>query len=261
MNIVKITNKIALTSVVLLIYWVFIFVSKEVFGFKVFRENMTEIFSLSILGIFAILFGSLILNIMFNLTAIAENRSKEEKLVTKGSYKKHLALFFSSLVIIFLLLYVGDLATSQKKENYLVSSASDLLVEQKEVINRLSNYSFSREYIERASKDIRLLSKIEEKFPQITVIVRDSIDNKNLLLGFGQYSGLGINEIAEKTDYILSTSSEERTYLNSVFDGHPTKHRFSSNDGKYEIYYPVKTDKGIIVIYLSQYSRYGKLGS
>ena len=260
MNVVKVTNKIALATVVLLMYWVFIFICSSVFGFKVFRENMTEMFLLSILGIFSILSGAIILNIMFNLTAIADGRETEKK-ENGTSGKKAIYIFLSSLVAIFIFLYAGDLATSKKKEKYLVSSADDLLEEQKDIINNLSNYSFSRDYIERASQEIKVLSKVEEKFPKVTVIARDSLRGKPLLLGFTSYTRLGKDEEALKADYILSTSSEERQYLNSIFDGSNSTHRFSSNDGKYEIYYPVKTANGQIVIHLSQHSRYGKIGS
>ena len=260
MNVIKITNTIALATVALLMYWVFIFICSSVFGFKVFRENMTEMFLLSILGIFAILSGAIILNIMFNLTAIADGRDIEKR-GNIPKRKKPIYIFLSSLVVIFIFLYAGDLATSKKKEKYLVSSAADLLAEQQDIIGSLSSYSFSREYIESASQDIKVLSKVEEKFPKVTVITRDSLRGKPLLLGFTSYSGLGKDEEALKADYILSTSSEERKYLNSIFDGSTSTHRFSSNDGRYEIYYPVKTENGQIVIHLSQHSRYGKIGS
>ena len=260
MNIVKITNKIAIITVVLLMCWVFIFVSSMVFGFKVFQENMTEIFLLSILGIFAILSGAIILNIMFNLTVIAESHEKESQ-EPKGISKIAITTFVASLAIIFILLYIGDLLTSKQKESYLVLAASDLVKEQKDIIDRLVNYNFSREYIEVASENIKILSKVEEKFPRITVITKDEIDGKQFLLGFSSYSHLGKNEEAKKVDYILSTSSEERKYLYSVLEGKISNYRFSANDGQYEIYYPVRTDKGIIVIHLSQYSRYGKIGS
>jgi hypothetical protein len=259
MNIVKVTNKIALVSVVGLMYWVFIFVCSTVFGFKVFRENMTEMFLLSILGIFAILSGSIILNIMFNLTAIAEGRTNIDR-KAKNSYRP-LVLFVGSLLIIFVLLYAGDIATTKKKEAYLVSSASDLVSEQNETISRLSNYSFSREFLESASQDIKILSKVEEKFPSITVIVQDNIKGKKYLLGFGGYFRLSDDNEPQKANYILSTSSEERKYLNSVFSEKNTNHWFSSNDGKYEMYFPVETENGRIVLHLSERSRYGKIGS
>ncbi|OMH39149.1 hypothetical protein [Motiliproteus sp. MSK22-1] len=260
MNIVKITNKIALVTVFLLMYWVFIFICSTVFGFKVFRENMTEMFLLSIFGIFSILAGAIVLNIMFNLTAIAEKGGTAE-IQSKTHYKIVTSCFLGSLLVIFTLLYTGDFLTSKQKEKYLVSSAADLLEEQSEIISRLSAFSFSREYIQKTSQDIKVLSRVEEKFPRVTVIARDRLDGKPLLLGFSNYSGLGKNEEALKENYILSTSSEERKYLHSVFDGDVTDYHFSSNDGRYEVYYPVTTDNGTVVIHLSQHSRYGKIGS
>ena len=81
MNIVKITNKIAIITVVLLMYWVFIFVSSMVFGFKVFQENMTEMFLLSILGIFAILSGAIILNITYSHVIMNTNSHASSSLL------------------------------------------------------------------------------------------------------------------------------------------------------------------------------------
>lgn len=259
MNIVKVTNRIALVSVVGLMYWVFIFVCSTVFGFKVFRENMTEMFLLSILGIFAILSGSIILNIMFNLTAIAEGKRNID--TKKSNAARPVAIFIGSLLVIFLGLYFGDMATTNKKEKYLVSSASDLVAEQSDVMSRLSNYSFTREYLESTAQDIKILSKVEEKFPSITVIVKDNIKDKSYLLGFGGYIYLSDDKEPQKANYILSTSSEERKYLKAVFSGENREHWFSSNDGKYEMYFPVKTEDGTMVLHLSQRSRYGKIGS
>jgi NADH:ubiquinone oxidoreductase subunit 5 (subunit L)/multisubunit Na+/H+ antiporter MnhA subunit len=263
MNIVKLTNKIALVTVILLTYWVFIFVCSTVFGFKIFRENMTEVFMLSILGIFAILFGAVILNIMFNLTAIAEERDKSSIPSVKVSKRSKIVLpaFIVSLVVIFALLYIGDLTTSKKKESYLVKAASALIEEQKDMLLRATDYSFSKTYINQISSDIKILSQVEEKFPQVTVIVQDEIDGKPLLLRFSSYSAIHNNEKPKKVDYILSTSSEERKYLYSIFTQGNNQHKFSANDGRYEIYFPVRTEKGIVVIHLSQYSRYGKMGS
>ena len=270
MNIVKVTNKIALITVFLLIYWVFIFVVNTVFNFKVLKENLTEIFLMSIFGIFSILFGAIILNIMYNLTAIAE-RSPRDTAESgpgsdgdsdrKGSGKLPIVLFVASLAAITFFLYYADLRTSQKKEEFLVSSAEIVLEDQSDIVERLSDYSFSKEYIENANEDITVLSKIEEKYPNVTVIVRDQIQSNSVLLGFNGRSSVPDNEEPKKSRFILSTSSEERDYLNSIFDGAGEEHRFASQNGRYEIYYPAKTDKGTIVIHMSQRSRYGKIGS
>ena len=71
-KLVKATNIIGMTAVVLLVYWVFVLILTSVFGLRIFREHITEIFAMSILGILAVMAGALMLNIMLNLTRIAE---------------------------------------------------------------------------------------------------------------------------------------------------------------------------------------------
>ena len=71
-KLVKATNIIGMVAVTLLVYWVFALILIQVFGLKVFREHITEIFLMSILGILAVMGGTLMLNIMLNLTRIAE---------------------------------------------------------------------------------------------------------------------------------------------------------------------------------------------
>lgn len=43
-SIISLTNKVSIVVVFLLLYWVFIFSVSMVFGFKVFKENLTETF-------------------------------------------------------------------------------------------------------------------------------------------------------------------------------------------------------------------------
>lgn len=72
---VKLSNAVALIATILLLYWVFIFTAISVFGLKIFKENITEIFYLSVLGILALLFGALVINIMSNLTSVSLRRN------------------------------------------------------------------------------------------------------------------------------------------------------------------------------------------
>lgn len=260
MNIAKTTNRIALITVVLMIYWVFIFVSTEVFGFRVFKENISQVFGMSILGIFAILAGAIILNVMYNLTSIAETKSGVKSESKPLNVKAISIGAVVSFALLFGALYVGDAATSLKKKSRLISSAESLANEQIDVIERIADYEFSEEYLTKIKSSINLLSKIDESFPQVTAIVTDQIQDKKVLLGLSGYYYGNFDE-KSPSDFILSTSAEEREYLYSVFDGSEDSHRFSSNDGSYEIYFPVITDKGIVVLHLSEFSRYGKIGS
>lgn len=262
MNIAKITNKIALISVIALIYWVFIFVSMEVFGFKVFRQNMTQIFGLSILGIFAILFGSLVLNIMFNLSAIAEHVKQEQPRQQKRA-SWWVPIVILSFPLLFGLLYWGNNATNKKRENYLISSAKILQETQRESINLLASYTFGMAYIKKSCQTLKYLGKVDENFPYIFVIQQDNINGKRVNLNFTNscYLDKKSESDLKKVDYILGTSVKEREYLRDVFTGKVLEPLYSGNDDKFELYYPIQTTNGRFVLYLSKYSQYGKIGS
>ena len=120
-QLVRISNTIGIIAILLLVYWVFSFVTIEVFGLKVFKKNMTETFYLSVLGILALMAGALIINVMFNLTRIAQKHEDNE--IQTKSNKKIFLFLIALFPIIATLLYFGDYVTKQKKEKLLIQSA------------------------------------------------------------------------------------------------------------------------------------------
>lgn len=256
-KMIKWTNRIALLSITLLIYWVFIYISITVFDFKVFRENITETFYLSVLAILALMFGAIVVNVMFNLTKIASSVGKQNQTV-EGAKKagKSMLVFLVSFPLIFGLLYLGDKRSTQKKENRITASAQALVKENKMIMSQFAEYEFDDSWRRSAGYNIRLLKKIDESFPNVLLIVADEIQGKSVFLAFSDY----YKDDKEKADFIYSCSPEERAYLSDVFNGNLTK-RFSSSDKRYELYYPVKIGEKIMVLYLSERQRYGKIGS
>ncbi|MGN7046385.1 peptidase, partial [Neisseria sp. P0001.S010] len=73
---------------------------------------------MSILGIFAVMAGALILNIMLNLTRIAERGQEEE---SKGG-RKILFLLLAVFPVLATLLFGGNYLTVQKKRQILTQS-------------------------------------------------------------------------------------------------------------------------------------------
>ena len=261
-TLVKISNTIGIVSILLLVYWVFIFISIEVFGFKIFRENLTETFYMSILGILALMFGALIINVMFNLTRIAERNASEEP-QTKPSRIRNWALI-GSFPIIFILLYVGDYLSSQQKEKYLVSSAESIINKNESYSLTLANYSFSEKYIFDTSKILEILTETDENFPTVNVIVSDTIKSNRVYLSFaGNYPGNLKDTVGAppKRHYIEQTSEPEREYLKSVFELKNREYRYSANDGNYELFYPMVKNGKVVILFFSDRQRYGKIGS
>lgn len=174
--LVKLCNIIGITSIILLVYWVFIFISITVFGLKVFKENLTETFYLSVVGILALMFGAFIINIMFNLTRIAEKHNQDEIKNTKATSKK--------FGLVFGLKFSIDIWSSilwrlfnhkQKRKNADFIRKKSIIENNIEKSNKLVNYSFNEKWIIETSEIINLYGKTDTHFPYVSVIVADRI--------------------------------------------------------------------------------------
>lgn len=260
-QIVKLSNIIGISSIILLVYWVFTFIMIEVFGLKVFRENMTESFYLSVLGILALMLGSLIVNLMFNLSRIAEKHNQD--VVGETSNKKMFLLLFAIFPLIAVILFGGDYLTSSKKEKLLIGSAKSIIEVNKKNSDKLVDYTFSEQYINETSGILEIFSGTDKNFPSVTLLVKDSINGSPVFLGFTTYQTGNLNDTVqpEKRDYLYQTTQEERDYLNQVFDKKSDEVRYSSHDGRYELFYPYRKGNKQVVLYFSEQQRYGKIGS
>jgi len=262
-TLVKLSNVIGIVSIIALVYWVFTFISIEVFGFKVFRENMTETFYLSILGILALMFGALIINVMFNLTRIAEKHNQDDKI--KKSSTKLWFLFILSFPLLFFLLWGGNFLTKNKKEKMLIVSAKSIVENDTTKSNLLVNYSFTTEWATQTEDILKIISKTDKHFPNVYVIVTDTLESANVFLRFSNYNlyynDVKHKELYAKSYYIASTTKAERDYFNKVFYENNNEIRFSSRNGNYELFYPYRKNGKVIVLYFSDYQRYGKIGS
>ena len=280
-KLVKATNIIGMVAVVLLVYWVFVLISSNVFGLKVFREYITEIFLMSILGIFAVMAGALILNIMLNLTRIAERGQEEE---SKGS-RKTLYLLLAVFPVLAALLFGGNYLTVQQKRQILTQSLERIVKDNPSQINALADYRFELAYIKKAALILELMSKEDSAFKAATVIVPDTIGNKQVYLAFSADSHLsGIDEQApnaqgvgddngfvvtrngnketiSKTQYLYAPNLSEREYLQRIFAGQINEIRYEAKDGNYSLCHPYRQNGKTIVLCFSDYQQYGKIGS
>lgn len=297
--LVKISNRIGLFSILLLVYWVFTFILVTVFGLKIFRENLTETFTLSILGILALMGGALMLNIMLNLTRIAER----EQITPETTQKTKRTLF--SLIAIFPLIaalaFTGDYLSEQKKERFLLQSAQQLLDQHPNILQQIANYQFTAQYIHRTANQLDFLAQLDTSFTDIAVLAPDQIEQADVYLTFDSYgfrdaqrqenlaqpieaataenhaaaiaveAALAASSATDidlshlkpnKINYIKKLTLNEREYLAHTFKTNSQEVRLSANDGRYELFYPYQINgKTTVVLYFSDYQRYGKFGS
>lgn len=261
-DIVKIANRISFVAIGFLLYWVFTFTTITVFGLKVFRQNITETFYLSILGILSVLVGALIVNIMLNLTIMSESLSRnilQEAKQTKPKRSFWRIAFLVSFPIIGLLLYLGDIRTRQAKETHLVKSAEYMIENNKAIMEKLGSLVFDSTYLLEVSSSLKLISKEDKHFPSVSLIHLDTIDGKEVYLQFNEWFHWSASKT--KADFIHSATSDDREYMKNVFMNTNPKHRYSASDGNYELYYPVIQNRNKFILYFTDKQRYGKIGS
>jgi len=261
-SLVKLSNIIGIISILLLIYWVFIFISIEVFGFKVFRENITETFYMSVLGILALMVGALIINVMFNLTRIAEKHNSDDVVNAKSS-KKWGLLLAVSFPLIFCFLYTGDYLSSKKKEKMLIKSAESIIQKNRSHTSKLVHYTFSEKYIMETADILEIFTETDKNFPNVSVIIKDTISDNAVFLSFRDYYSGNLKDTIYpvKSAYIQKTDTEERAYMDHIFAKKSTDYKYSSHDGNYELFYPVIEGDKVIILHFSDEQRYGKIGS
>ena len=290
-KLVKATNIIGMVAVTLLVYWVFALILIQVFGLKVFREHITEIFLMSILGILAVMGGTLMLNIMLNLTRIAERGQEEE---VRGG-RKTVYLLLAVFPILAALLFGGNYLTIRQKRDILTQSSERIVKDNPAQLDALADYRFDLAYIKKSSEILDLMAKDDLSFKSAMIIVQDKIDNKPVYLAFPADSRLNVggeavpaasqNEavpaanqnvegndnfvmdrngekvMVKKTDYVYSPNLKEREYLQKVFAGQTQEMRYEAEDGHYSLCHPYRKNGKTIVLCFSDYQEYGKIGS
>lgn len=296
-QLVKATNIIAILGILGLVYWVFGFILIVVFGLKVFQENLTELFGLSVLGVLAVLAGSLILNIMLNLTRIAEQKENPNPTptpITKSHAGKFITLGVAMFAVIAGGLFWGDYETRQRKFALMQTSANQVVEKYHDSLAFLGEYRFEKSWIDKANSQIEILKVTDSNINWATIIVPDTIGGQNVYLAFGErqptHNGLpnpedvksgnaiafeAVDAIADvheatmiskhrhlkKSDFIFSTDTAKHEILDKMFAGQATPHH-SLYDGRYEMFYPYQVDgKTVAVLYLSDYMAYGKISS
>lgn len=262
-SLIKATNRVAILATGALIYWVFIFLTITIFDLQIFRVRMTDLFYLSLMGIFAILGAAIILNVMSNLSKIsgALSSSGSPDNVGKSTEKWPLYLALASFPLIGACLFAGHELSSQNTKAQLTKSAENLITENQKALAFLAEYKFTPEFVKSAERALGIVEKIDRNFSDIMVLFPDTIDGKEVFLVFGGGRHLHEDRKIEKSDFIYTTSLNEREYLTSVFKGTETNHKFRVENRDYQLYFPTTMGGKRIVFFFSQFQRYGRFGS
>ena len=223
------------------------------------------------------------LNIMLNLTRIAERGQEEE---VRGG-RKTVYLLLAVFPILAALLFGGNYLTIQQKRDILIQSSERIVKDNSAQLDALADYRFDLAYIRKTSEILDLMAKDDSSFNAAMIIVPDKIGNKPVYLAFSADSTRltlsdevvpAANQNAEgsdnfvvnrngekvavkKTDYVYSPDLKGREYLQKVFAGQTQEMRYEAEDGHYSLCHPYRKNGKTIVLCFSDYQEYGKIGS
>ncbi|MDR3343292.1 MAG: hypothetical protein LBT14_11015 [Treponema sp.] len=259
-KMVKLSNIIGFIAVLALIYWVIIFITSEVFGLRIFKETITETFNWSIIGILVLMFGTLIINIMFNFSRIADkiNNDNEEIEKRKG---KGVIVFIISLPIVIICLFFGNYLSTKKTENELKYSADGIIKSYKSEIDKIANYKFDKEWIDNTTNLLSLMIRLDHDFNNVAIIFEDEINGSPFYLTFYDEREITEKDILNKINFIRKYDLEEREYIEKVFRENYNQKYFISNKGSYHLFIPYENNDKKMILFFSDQRSYGSLKS
>lgn len=274
-KIVNWANAVGIIAVVCLVYWVFIFLVSSVFGLKIFKQHLTEAFLMSVLGLLALMAGTLMVSLMLNISRIAgslekltsslTNTTLANSLMSLKQKMQVLGAIAGSFLLIVVLMFAGDAYTRYEKKRLLLNMASTLVDENKNKLQALEGFHFDKPSVLALSRQVEVIAKIDSTVNDLSLLMPDSLEGRPVILGFGRYMSWRADDAEEqeprKISFVFSASQAQRIYLQEVFGGKTLEPRFEANQGHYELFYPLKINKKIIVFYFNDYQRYGKSGS
>lgn len=259
-KIVKLTNIIGIFAAFCLIYWIFISIAITAFDLKVFRQGITNLFFMSIGAIIVLMASALMLNIMINLTRIAERDHQFSK--TPQSLKKQrlkFIAFIASFPIILAGLGLGHFYTIEKRRDYLETTAAQILAKNQQIFNHFVQYQFDETWIKNTADALQILSKYDSNMPTVKIILQDAINDQNVYLAFSNFSKLNENDKAlNKINYLFDTTKNQREYLDQVFHQQTQQNLYEKEGSRYRLFVPYEYQGQKIILYISDYYAYGK---
>ena len=159
-------------------------------------------------------------------------------------------------------MFFGNYLTIKKKKTLLLKDANEIIMNYKNELEIIGNYKFNKTYVNNTNNVLNVMEKIDKNFPNIYVIHKITYNSKEIFISFGNYSYWKDGGNNYESQFIYTSSSEERKYMNSIdFTNESIAPYFESKEGDYKLIIPIKTKYRSYFLILTDYQRYGKIGS
>jgi amino acid transporter len=259
-KMVKLSNSIAIIAVLTLVYWIISHLTVDIFRLRIFRETLTQTFDKSIIAIVALLFCALIINIMFNLSRIAEKNNTDFKMENK-KISKRVVFFIASLPVLIICLFFGNYLSNKEVEKEVKQSAEKIIEQYRhEIQNILTSYTFEKDWIADTGGFLELATRLDHNFDRISVIIEDEINGNAFYLTFSnRVYHFRDDSIPNKIDFLQKYDLDEINFIEKVFEGNITDKYFTTNNRSYHLFAPFEYNGKTMVLFFTDRRFYGSL--
>jgi len=260
-KLARITYLIALLSICLLITWSIGVLVTTVFNLKVFQENTTEFALLSILPILATVAGAGIINIISNISLIANhltgasiNEKENDKKVKIGT---RILLYGNLLLIVGL--FGGSKISDKIKENDLKQEILEIKNSNKSIISKIPGPILDSNSINETQTVLEYIGKTNTKISEPVAIFTGIYKGQKVL--YSVNSNSGVHRAIDSTSFLFRTSEKTRSKIFGALQSNDDAPFVVSDDNAYEIFILIKSSKNPFMLKMSKYSRYGRISS
>lgn len=286
---VKWLNRLAMVALMLLLYWLFIMAVTQIFGLSVFARSITEAFAISLAGLLALMGGSLMLNVMLNLSRMAHSLEqgqpvhaspRPQPLPAKSPYWGWVGFgaFLFSLGVIAAGLFAGDQYTRTKKKNLLMHTAASLVQERQQSLDQALTLPLqpTRSTLTGLSQQLLLLEQTERHVDAIQLLLPMRYRGEAVVIGINKHqpwkhsgpldtpahhpAGAAMADV-DVSELLFGTTPEQRQWINDAFAGKQPAPLYHYEGSRYELFYPVRLGPDWVILHFSDQQNYGKVSS
>lgn len=277
-NIARISYRVALGAILLLITWCIAALVVNVFDLSVFEEKTSDFLMMAILPILATVVGAGIINVISNIGLISNHITNGKNVEKVNEGKNYLRIFTLVNVGVILLLVVGNSISSKIKEVKLIREIDSIIESNAILIESISNPMLTPEYLNKVSSVLKYIGKSNSKLNDPVLIFQCDIIGQKTLCSIDDDADVSnglINKILNVDNNIEQANNKFDSLKYVYRDEEEIKQKIiehisgsiekpfveNKNKSNYFIYKLVKIGNTNCILRMNKYVRYGKIGS
>ncbi len=261
-KLVKLTVSIILLTIGGIIIWFFGLMLTLTFNLNVFDQGSMG-FMASILGGALVLAAcSALLNLVLNLSIIAEKSvTAEEKNESSPVNYKSAAIFAGALLLTAVFLFAGDYLSRKSFRNKLTAEVHDIIARYPKSIEKIGTLIQDKKSQNEIPAILSFLSKLKHEFPSVILITSGTFNGEKAFMKITPYTQE--HDLLKPGIYnsFYECGKKDCDYLAQVFSGKSNEKYFWNENDNYYYYIPYGSGENTYILLFSKLQRYGKIGS